>query len=95
MERAALLQLSREILDGPCASFVWCHQSRRHGGTLVGLAPQTKLQAHSNWNMKHYELVEILSNLNVKPSLHERKPPRTNVKPPYWRLSGDGSRCHA
>jgi len=28
--------------------------------------------------------VEFLSNLNVKP-------PRTNVKPPCWRLSGDGS----
>jgi len=22
-----------------------CYQSRRHGGSLVGLAPQTKLQA--------------------------------------------------
>jgi len=34
--------------------------------------------------MKHYKFVEFLSNLNVKP-------PCTNVKPPYWRLSGDGS----
>jgi len=24
--------------------------------------------------MKHYKLVEILSNLNIKPPLHERKP---------------------
>jgi len=31
--------------------------------------------------MKHYKLVEFLSNLNVKPPLHERKSPRTNVKP--------------
>jgi len=34
--------------------------------------------------MKHYKLVEFLSNLDAKP-------PRTNVKPPYLRLSGDGS----
>jgi len=41
--------------------------------------------------MKHYKLVEFLSNLNVKSPLHEREDPRTNVKPPYWRLSGGGS----
>jgi len=35
--------------------------------------------------------VEFLSNLNVKPALHERKAPRTNVKPLYWRVSGEGS----
>ena len=58
-------------------------QSRRHGGALVGLSPQTKLQA-LQMKMKHCKLVEDLSNLNVKP-------PRTNVKPPYWWLSGDGS----
>jgi len=38
--------------------------------------------------MKHYKLVEFLSNLNVKPPLHERKAP-------YWRLSGDGSELSA
>ena len=41
--------------------------------------------------MKPYTLVEFLSNLNVEPPLHERKAPRTNVKPPYWPLSDDGS----
>jgi len=41
--------------------------------------------------MKHYELVDFLSNWNVKPPCTNAKPPRTNVKPPYWRLSGDGS----
>jgi len=52
--------------------------------------------------MKHYKLVEFLSNLNVKPPLHERKPPRLNVKPPFddflatilillnWRDAGAG-----
>jgi len=25
--------------------------------------------------MKHYKLVEFLSNLNIKPNLHERKAP--------------------
>jgi len=37
--------------------------------------------------MKHYKLVEFLLNSNAKPPLHERKAPRTNVKPPQWRLS--------
>ena len=37
---------------------------------------ETKLQTPPNWNIKHYKLVEFLSNLNVKP------PPRTNLKPP-------------
>jgi len=32
--------------------------------------------------MKHYKLVEFLSNLNVKPPLHERKPP---LLTPFWR----------
>jgi len=42
--------------------------------------------------MKHYKSVEFLLNLNVKPPLHKRQaPPRTYVKPSYWRLSGDGS----
>jgi len=45
--------------------------------------------------MKHYMLVEFLLNLNVKPPLHERKAPSRNVKPPYWRLSGDGSDYHS
>jgi len=35
--------------------------------------------------MKHYKSVEILSIFRV-PS-----PPRRNAKPPYWKLSGDGS----
>jgi len=34
--------------------------------------------------MKHYKLVEFLSNLNVKPPLHESKSPH-NIKPPFWR----------
>jgi len=41
--------------------------------------------------MKHYKLVQFLSNLNVKPPLHERKAPHTNTKSPYWRRPGDGS----
>jgi len=55
------------------------------GGALVGLAPPYKAPSPPNWNTKYYTLVEYLSNLNVKP------PPCTNVKPPSWRLSGDGS----
>ena len=51
-------------------------------GALVELASQTKLQVPPNRNMKHYKLVEFLSNLNVKPPPHERKaPPRTRKTP--------------
>jgi len=36
--------------------------------------------------MKHYKLVEILSNLNVKPPLHEREaPPHKREAPPHKR----------
>jgi len=42
--------------------------------------------------MKHYELVEFLSNLYVKAPFTNVKPARTNVKAlPYWWISGDGS----
>jgi len=41
--------------------------------------------------MKHYKSMEFLLNMNVKPSLHKRQAPRTKTKPPWWRLSGDGS----
>ena len=40
-----------------------------------GHSPPKKLQAPPNWNMKHYKLVEFLSDLYVNP-------PFTNVKPP-------------
>jgi len=40
--------------------------------------------------MKHNKLVEFLSNLNVKPPLHERKLPPHKRKAPYCRLPGDG-----
>jgi len=32
--------------------------------------------------MKHYKLVEFLSNLNVKPPLHKRKDPLLTT---FWR----------
>jgi len=41
--------------------------------------------------MKHYKLVEFLSDLNVKLPLHEHKALLHKCKVPYWRLSGDGS----
>jgi len=42
-----------------------------------GLSPPNKAPSPPPvWNMKHYKLVEFLSNLNVKP-------PCTNVKPHY------------
>jgi len=60
-------------------------------GGFGGLSPPSKAQASQIEKSKHYKLVKFSSNLNVKPPLHERKSPRTNVKPPYWRHSGDGS----
>ena len=60
-------------------------QSRRHRGGLVGLDPQNK--APSPPKLKHETLYigGILVNLIMS------SPPRTNAKPPYWKLSGDGS----
>ena len=50
-------------------------------GALVGLAPPNKAPSPPNWNIKHYKFVEFLSNLNVKPPLHERKP---SLLTPFW-----------
>jgi len=59
-------------------------QSRRHGGALVGLSPQTKHQSSliETWNtINHWSSVNF----------YNIKLPRTNANPPYWKLSGDGS----
>ena len=56
-------------------------------GGFGGLSAPNKAPSPPNWNMKQYKLVEFFSNFNVKP-------PCTNLKPPYWRLSGDGSDTH-
>jgi len=47
-----------------------------HGGALVGAAPQTKLQAPQNWNVKTI-------NKWIFGKFYNVKPPRTNAKPPY------------
>jgi len=44
---------------------------------FVGFTPPNKAPTPPNWNLKYYKSMEFLSNFNVKP--------------PYWRLSGDGS----
>jgi len=41
-----------------------------------------------NWIMKQYKPVEFLSNFRMSPP---PPPPWTNVNPPSWKLSGDGS----
>jgi len=51
-------------------------------GALNGLSPPNKAPSPPNWNMKQYRLREFLSPLNVKPPLHERKPP---LLTPFWR----------
>jgi len=54
-----------------------------------GLSPAKEAPSPPNWNMKHYKLVEFLSNLNAKPPLHERKAPSPKRKAPllttFWR----------
>ena len=35
-------------------------------GVFGGLSPTNKAPSPLNWNVKHYKLVEFLSNLNVK-----------------------------
>ena len=59
------------------------------GRGVAGLSPPRKPQALPNWNMKNHELVEFLSNLNVKPPLHERKalPHKRNAPllTTFWR----------
>jgi len=60
------------------------HVSPVATGGIGGLTPPNKAPSPPKWNMKHYKLAEFLWNANVKP-------PCTNVKPPYWRLFGDGS----
>jgi len=57
-------------------------QSHRHGGLWWAQPLQTKLQSPPNWNMKHYILVEFMSNLNVEPPLHERK---ASLLTTFWR----------
>ena len=59
------------------------------GGALAGLAPRTKFQAPQieTWNtISHCTFCQFWECLA----------PRRNVKPPYWKLSGDGSAtiCH-
>ena len=85
---------SPESYKGKCGQDVWStfearlpvEQSRRHRGALVGLAPHTKLQVPPNWNMKHYQSVEFLSNWMSSSPYINVKPTRTHVKPSYWRL---------
>ena len=56
-------------------------------GAFLGLAPQTKLQAPQNWNMKKYKLVEFLSIWNGELSPHERKAPSHKRKAPLLTTS--------
>jgi len=50
-------------------------QSRRHWGAFGGLAAPNKAPSPSNWNMKHYRSVEILSFLEYKAPPHTPKAP--------------------
>ena len=54
-------------------------------GALVGLASHKKVPSPPNRNMKHYKPLEFFTIFGMS------SPAWTNVKPLYWRLSGDGS----
>jgi len=41
--------------------------------------------------MKHYKSVEFLSIFRMSSPRTNSKPHHRNAKPPYWKLSGDGS----
>jgi len=69
--------------DNKCVA-TSCGQYRRHGGALVGEAPQIEI-----WNTKSVKFVKM----KCQAPLHERKAPHTNVNTPYWRFPGDGSAC--
>jgi len=58
----------------------------RHKGALVGLT----LKKSPNPPKLKYETLPISGDLV---NFSNVKPPCTNEKPPYWRLSGDGSGC--
>ena len=57
-------------------------QSR--GGGLLGLSPANKAPSSLNLNFETLKIGVFIKFQNAKP-------PRTNVKTPYWKLSGDGS----
>jgi len=50
---------------------------------LVSLAPPEKAPIPPKLKYETLHINGFLSNVNVKTPLHERKAPRTNVKPPY------------
>jgi len=51
-------------------------------GSLVGLAPQTKLQAPQNRNIKHFTSVEFCQILECEAPPHKRKAPLLTT---FWR----------
>jgi len=69
-----------------CNSFTWSNLNSKSftfkQGGFGDLAPINKAPIPPNWNIKHYESVEFLSKLNVKPPLHKRKTPLLMT---FWR----------
>jgi len=70
-----------------------CKQSRRHGGTLVALAPPSKAPSPPNWNVKHNTSVEFWSIFRTSsPSAQTQSPPIENFLATvlaanrYWKM---------
>jgi len=88
---ATLIHKSLSEKNVICSLFNFCPhsaQSRRHEVSLVGLDPQTKLQAPK---LKHETL--YISGLFV--SFYNAKPPPHKRKAPLLKLSSSGSESAA
>ena len=100
--RHSFLALHRDFSPWQCVIHSWCvaHQCRFKNfairfcyvvpvpsprGALVGLAPE------QNSKTPQTEIWNAISKWNFCQISMSSPPPCTNVKPPYWRLSGDGS----
>ena len=60
-------------------------------GAFGGLAPHAKLQAPKIETRNTMNQLSFCQFLVSSPPAQTQSPPRRNAKPPYWKLSGDGS----
>jgi len=78
LKRAEKLKVREKTTD-----FLQTHtQSCRHGGFFGAVAPQTKLQAPPNLNMKHCKSVEVCQFFERPAPKHELKAPSAKTQSP-------------
>jgi len=61
------------------------------GGGFGGLTPPNKAFNPPKLNPKALQINDFWQFLECQGAPHKRKDPHRNAKPPYWKLSGDGS----